>query len=79
MVRNALIYCVIPIQLILNKHMMPNKRQRKETVMAEPDEAIPHPHRPFDTVGILLRMYIVIYQHFIISIQQFNRILEALQ
>lgn len=58
---------------------MPNKRQRKEKVMAEPDEAIPHPHRPFDVVGILLRMYIVIYQHFIISIQQFNRILEALQ
>lgn len=57
---------------------MNNKQQRKEKVMAEPDAAIFPLHRPLGVVGILLRMYFTIYQHYIISIQQFNRILQAL-
>lgn len=76
---NTLKHCVIHIQLILNKHIMHNKRQRKEKVMAEPDTAMFPLHRPFGVVGFLLSLYFAIYQHYIISIQQFNRISEALQ
>ena len=76
---NTLKHCVIHIQLILNKHIMHNKRQRKEKVMAEPDTAMFPLHRPFGVVGFLLSLYFAIYQHHIISIQQFNRISEALQ
>lgn len=72
-------YCVIHFQLILNKHIMHNKQQRKEKVMAELYATIFLLHRPLGVVGILLRMYFTIYQHYIISIQQFNRISEALQ
>lgn len=59
--------------------MMHNKRQRKEKVMAEPNAAMFPLHRPFGVVGILLSLYFAIYQHYIISIQQFNRISETLQ
>ncbi len=76
---NTLVYCLIHAQLVLNKHIMHNKQLRKEKVMTEPDAAIFPLHRPFGVVGILLRMYFTIYQHYIISIQQFNRISEALQ
>ena len=58
---------------------MPNKRQRKEGVRTELDAAALPLHRPLGVVGILLSQYITIYQHSIISIQQFNRISEALQ
>lgn len=58
---------------------MHNKRQRKEKVKAEPDAVAFTFHRPFGVVGILLSLYFAIYQHYIISIQQFNRISEALQ
>ena len=51
---NTLKHCVIHIQLILNKHIMHNKRQRKEKVMAEPDTAMFPLHRPFGVVGFLL-------------------------
>jgi len=44
---NTLKHCVIHIQLILNKHIMHNKRQRKEKVMAEPDTAMFPLHRWF--------------------------------
>lgn len=74
-----LICCLMHTQLPLNKCMMPNKRQQKEEVRVEPDAAAFPLHRPFNVVGILLSLYIVIYQHSIISIQQFNRISEALQ
>lgn len=76
---NTLVYCVIRAQLVLNKRMMPNKRQRKEEVRAELYATIFLLHRPLGVVGILLRMYFAIYQHYIVSIQQFNRISEALQ
>ncbi|MFS2996355.1 hypothetical protein AAH013_18705 [Phocaeicola dorei] len=33
MTHNTLLYCLIRAQLVLNKRMMPNKRQRKEEVM----------------------------------------------
>lgn len=79
MVHNTLVYCLIRAQLVLNKHMMPNKRQRKEEVRAGLDTAAFPLHRPLGVVGILLRVYFTIYQHYIISIQQFNRISEALQ
>ena len=58
---------------------MHNKRQRKEKVMAEPDTAMFPLHRPFGVVGFLLSLYFAIYQHHIISIQQFNRISQAFQ
>ncbi len=58
---------------------MSNKRQRKEEVRAELDVTMPTLHRPLGVVGILLSLYFAIYQHYIISIQQFNRISEALQ
>ena len=58
---------------------MPNKRQRKEEVRTELDAAAFPLHRPLGVVGILLSLYIAIYQHFIISIQQFNRISQAFQ
>lgn len=47
--------------------------------MAELDAAVFPLHRPLSVVGALLSLYVVIYQHYIISIQQFNRISEALQ
>lgn len=78
-VHNTLVYCLIRVQLVLNKRMMPNKRQRKEEVRAGLDAAVFPLHRPLGVVGILLSMYFAIYQHYIISIQQFNRISEALQ
>ncbi len=56
---------------------MPNKRQRKEEVRAEPNVALFLLHRPLGVVGILLSLYIAIYQHSIIYIQQFNRISQA--
>lgn len=74
-----LIYCLIHAQLILNKRMMPNKRQRKEEVRAGLDVAAFPLHRPLGVVGILLSLYITIYQHYIIYIQQFNRISQAFQ
>lgn len=58
---------------------MPNKRQRKEGVRTELDAAALPLHRPLGVVGILLSLYITIYQHSIISIQQFNRISQAFQ
>ena len=58
---------------------MPNKRQRKEEVRAEPNVALFLLHRPLGVVGILLSLYIAIYQHSIIYIQQFNRISQAFQ
>lgn len=79
MTHNTLVYCLIRAQLVLNKRMMPNKRQRKEEVRAELDTAAFLLHRPLGVVGILLRMYFTIYQHYIISIQQFNRISQAFQ
>lgn len=79
MVHNTLVYCLIRIQLVLNKRMMPNKRQRKEEVRVGLDAATSPFHRPLGVVGILLSLYITIYQHSIISIQQFNRISQALQ
>ena len=79
MTHNILVYCLIRAQLVLNKRMMPNKRQRKEEVRAELYATIFPLHRPLGVVGILLSLYIAIYQHSIISIQQFNRISEAFQ
>ena len=72
MVHNTLVYCLICAQLVLNKRMMPNKRQRKEEVRAEPDAAAFPLHRLLGVVGILLRVYFTIYQHSIIysTIQQ---------
>ncbi len=58
---------------------MPNKRQRKENVMTGLDAATFPLHRPLGVVGILLSLYVAIYQYSIIYIQQFNRISEALQ
>lgn len=58
---------------------MPNKRQRKEKEMTGLDAATFPLHRPFGVVGILLSLYVIIYQYYIILIQQFNRISEALQ
>ena len=79
MAHNTLVYCSIRAQLVLNKRMMPNKRQRKEEVRAGLDTAASFLHRPLGIVGILLSPYIAIYQHSIVSIQQFNRISEAFQ
>lgn len=79
MTHNTLVYCMIRAQLVLNKRMMPNKRQRKEEVRAEPNAAAFPLHRPLGVVGILLSLYVSIYQHYIIYIQQFNRISEAFQ
>ncbi|WP_147332667.1 hypothetical protein, partial [Phocaeicola vulgatus] len=66
MTHNTLVYCLIRAQLVLNKRMMPNKRQRKEEVRAEPNVALFLLHRPLGVVGILLSLYIAIYQHSII-------------
>ena len=79
MVHYTLVYCLIRAQLIFNKRMMPNKRQRKEEVRVGLDAAAFPFHRPLGVVGILLSLYITIYQHFIICIQQFNRISQAFQ
>ena len=76
---NMLIYCLIHTQLLLNKRMMPNKRQRKEEVKAGLDTAAFLLHRPLGVVRILLSLYVIIYQHYIIYIQQFNRISQAFQ
>ena len=66
---------LIRAQLVQQTH---NKRQRKEEVRAEPMLLVFPLHRPLGVVGILLRVYFTIYQHFIIYIQQFNRILQTL-
>lgn len=79
MAHNTLVYCLIHTQLPLNKRMMSNKRQRKEEVRVGLAVAAFPLHRPLGVVGILLSLYVVIYQHSIIDIQQFNKISEALQ
>ena len=66
MTHNTLVYCLIRAQLVLNKRMMPNKRQRKEEVRVGLDAAAFPFHRPLGVVGILLSLYITIYQHFIV-------------
>ena len=61
---NIFIYSIITTQHLLNKQL-----DKRET-----DKRMPFfPQQPFSVVEILLRVYIVYYQHSYMSIQQFNK------